>query len=127
MTKAMTAALLMGLACMPAWAGEKRGNFVKSVTVMAPSTCTKGETLTVKVLVKVRVALNVKVTLKEDDVLFDDTIGTKYISRNPGNSTDWEDTVTFTFKPGKFERGKTLEFYAKAGDAKSSTVKIRCK
>jgi len=79
------------------------------------------------VTVKANLSLGCDVTLYEDDLLFDDKIGTKSISRSPDEHRNWEETVTFTFSPAKFERGSTLEFYAKAGDAKSNTIKVRCK
>ena len=66
-------------------------------------------------------------TLYEDDLLFDDKIGSKTISRSPDESTNWEETVTFTFSPKKFEIGATLELYAKVGGVKSNVIRIRCK
>ena len=108
-------------------AKAKTGIFIKSVTVKGPSSCKKGNTITVSVTVKARLSLSCKVTLYEDDLLFDDKIGSKSISRSPDESTNWEETVTFTFSPEKFEIGSTLEFYAKVGGVKSNIIKVRCK
>ena len=105
----------------------KTGVFIKSVTVTGPSSCKKGNTITVSVTVKARLSLSCEVTLYEDDLLFDDKIGSKTISRSPDESTNWEETVTFTFSPKKFEIGATLELYAKVGGVKSNVIRIRCK
>jgi hypothetical protein len=105
----------------------KTGIFIKSVTIRGPSSCTKRNTITVSVTVKANFSLGCKVTLYEDDLLFDDKIGSRSISRTPDESRNWEETVTFTFSPEKFERGSRLEFYAKAGGVKSSVIRVRCK
>ena len=77
--------------------------------------------------VKAKLAWHVEVKLYEDDVVLDDKIGTKTIDRKLDEGKDWEESVTFTFRPSKYEKGKTLELYAKAGDAKSNTIKVKCK
>lgn len=113
--------VIIGLAPNACWASA-----IKSVTISGPSSCTKKSTITISVTVRVNVGWNIKVTLYEDDVFFDDKIGTKTIRRKPG-STNWEETITFTFSPAKFEKGKTLEFYAKASGKKSNKITVRCR
>ena len=133
---ARTVFIALMVPCMPLVAlttgstihgAEKAGAFVKSVEIIAPDSCSKDEKLTIKVVIKVRLGWSIKVTLKEKDLFFDDEIETKTIEHDPTDLTEWEQTVTFTFSPKKFERGKTLELYAKAGDATSNVVKVRCK
>ena len=131
--KAMVAGLLvLALAALAvvsstASAAEKKGAFIESVTVTGPSSCSQGEDITVTVTVKAKLAWHVEVKLYEDDVVLDDKIGTKTIDRKLDEGKDWEESVTFTFRPSKYEKSKTLELYAKAGDAKSNTIKVKCK
>jgi hypothetical protein len=127
----MGVALVLAAASGPLAAARvaeaKRGVFIKSVTVTGPSSCRKGGMITVRATVKANLSLSCEVTLYEDDLLFDDKIGSKSISRSPDESRNWEETVTFTFSPDKFEIGSTLEFYAKVGGVKSNVIKVRCK
>ena len=107
------------------------GRIVESVSVSVPNTCSNNKTLTVKVTIRVKARTHVTVTLWEKDLGRDDKIDSQTVDPppmdNPLDSANWEKTVTFQFKPDKFEVGKNLELCATAGDAKSAVVRIRCK
>ena len=121
----MASFIIIGIFSGVALSKEKSGACVKSVVVTAPASCPVDGEVTVAVKVNVKIGANIEVKLMEQDIGRDDLIGQETLTRSYTDMTDWSETVYFTFKPRKFEIGKYVEIYAKAGDARSSTVKIR--
>jgi hypothetical protein len=114
------------------------------VTMSAPDYCSRGDNITISIKLEASTGgggsagLTYQVTLKEKDMVIHDKIGTQEVvgPRAPG---PWTDTVTFQFRPKKFERSRTLELFfdvkRKAGGLpglgrwtnKSNPLRIKCK
>jgi hypothetical protein len=122
----VTLNLYSGAAAM---AAEK---IVQSVELKVPATCSQNEVVTVDVTIRVKARTSITVTLWEKDYGRDDKIGSQTVdppvTTNPFDAMEArEKTVTFKFRPARFERGKNIELSATARDTKSAVVRMRCK
>lgn len=87
-----------------------------TVTLKAPFTCPWDKEVTVTVTLKAalggggKAGMTYSVALKEADLFFDDTIGTKEVV-GPDEPGPWEKAVDFTFVPKKFDIRRTLKLY----------------
>ena len=105
------------LAAVPAAAGTRSasGGGV-TVTMTGPSTCTRDGTIEIAIRLDSEhggggsYGFTYDVTLREDDVFVDDTIGRQTVV-GPVETGPWSETVTFRFEPRKHEVGRSLELY----------------